>query len=66
MDPRPMPRIDNIFINITKATLMSKLDWKLSYWHVLLNKDASCIRNPISTFMFHYAIRNDEGTGHFH
>ncbi|XP_062585038.1 uncharacterized protein LOC134246689 [Saccostrea cucullata] len=54
-DPRPMPRIDDILIKISKAKFISKLDLTKGYWQVPLDEDAkrkSAFVTPFGHFSF--------------
>ena len=54
-DPMPMPRMVDIFIKISKAKYISKLDLTKGYWQVPLDEDAkrkSAFVTPFGHFSF--------------
>ena len=49
----PLPRIDNLFDQIKRATMFSKIDLKLGY-HQLHIQDANIHKTTFQTFYVHY------------
>lgn len=52
-DPRPMPRMDDLLNEVSKATFISKIDLTKGYWQIPLDEDAKQ-KNAFVTPMGHY------------
>ena len=47
-DPHPLPRIQDIFTNLTGSTVFSKLDITKGYWHIPLHPDSCHLTTTIT------------------
>ena len=52
-DPRPMPRIDDLLTEVSKAKFISKIDLTKGYWQIPLDEDAK-LKSAFVTPMGHY------------